>query len=76
MEFGSFWGVVLIVLGAVAALIVARIARRPFIKRPDSSKVRRETSFLHRPLNLLALLAALAIFLLGLFWRMTGGVPN
>lgn len=76
MEIGSFWGVVLIVVGAVAAMIVARIARKPFRKRPDSASVRRETSFLHRPLNLIALLTALGIFLLGLFWRMTGGVPN
>lgn len=76
MEIGSFWGVVLIVVGAVAAMIVARIARKPFRKRIDRSSVRRETSFLHRPLNLVALLAALSIFLLGLFWKMTSGGPN
>ena len=76
MEIGSFWGVVLIVVGAVAAMIVARIARKPFRNRTDRSSVRRETSFLHRPLNLVALLAALSIFLLGLFWKMTGGGPN
>ncbi|MCC9622946.1 hypothetical protein LPB41_14730 [Thalassospira sp. MA62] len=76
MEIGSFWGIVLIVVGAAAAMIVARIARRPFRHRHDGKNVRRETSFLHRPANLIALLIAIVVFALGMFWRMTGGGPN
>ncbi|HAY49188.1 MULTISPECIES: hypothetical protein [Thalassospira] len=76
MEIGSFWGVVMIVVGAAAAMIVARVARRPFRNRRDYNAVQREKSFLHRPLNLIALLVALGIFVLGLFWKMTGGGPN
>jgi len=76
MEIGSFWGVVMIVVGAAAAMIVARVARRPFRNRTDHSAVQREKSFLHRPLNLIALLVALAVFMLGLFWKVTGGGPN
>lgn len=76
MEFGSFWGVVLIVVGAVTAMIIARIARRPFRYQSSSRNVDREKSFLKRPLNLIALLFALGVFLLGLFWRMTGGGPT
>ncbi|MHC8493747.1 hypothetical protein ACTU44_13675 [Thalassospira sp. SM2505] len=76
MEIGSFWGVVMIVVGAAAAMIVARVARRPFRNRTDHSTVQREKSFLHRPLNLIALLVALAVFMLGLFWKVTGGGPN
>jgi uncharacterized membrane protein YdjX (TVP38/TMEM64 family) len=76
MEIGSFWGVVMIVVGAAAAMIVARVARRPFRNRRDGSSVQREKSFLHRPLNLIALLVALGVFVLGLFWKMTGGGPS
>ena len=73
MEIGSFWGVVMIVVGAAAAMIVARVARRPFRKHPNNASIQREKSFLHRPLNLIALLIALGVFMLGLFWRITGG---
>ena len=76
MEIGSFWGVVMIVVGAAAAMIVARIARRPFRNSTSNASVQREKSFLQRPHNLIALLIAIGIFALGLFWRMTGGGPS
>ncbi|MDG4719616.1 MULTISPECIES: hypothetical protein [Thalassospira] len=76
MEIGSFWGVVMIVVGAAAAMIVARIARRPFRHGRGNASVQREKTFLHRPLNLIALLVAVGVFVLGLFWKMTGGGPN
>ncbi|MEQ8285381.1 hypothetical protein [Thalassospira sp.] len=76
MEIGSVWGIVLIVVGAAAAMIVARVARRPFRNRSARPSAERDKSFLQKPLNLLALLFALSVFLLGLFWRITGGGPN
>lgn len=66
----------MIVVGAAAAMIVARVARRPFRNRSNTTSVQREKSFLHKPLNLVALLIAMAVFALGLFWKMTGGGPN
>lgn len=76
MEIGSVWGIVMIVVGAAAAMIVARVARRPFRNRHSNVSVEREKSFLHKPLNLIALVIAVAVFMLGLFWRMTGGGPG
>lgn len=76
MEIGSVWGIVMIVVGAAAAMIVARVARRPFRNRNSNISVEREKSFLHKPLNLIALVIAVAVFVLGLFWRMTGGGPG
>lgn len=66
----------MIVVGAAAAMIVARVARRPFRNRSSNVSVEREKSFLHKPLNLIALVIAVAVFVLGLFWRMTGGGPG
>ncbi len=66
----------MIVVGAAAAMIVARVARRPFRNRNSNVSVEREKSFLHKPLNLIALVIAVAVFVLGLFWRMTGGGPG
>ncbi|RCK06898.1 hypothetical protein TH5_05070 [Thalassospira xianhensis MCCC 1A02616] len=76
MENGSIWGIVLIVVGAVAAMIVARVARRPFRYRHDGKHIERDKSFLSRPVNLLALLAAVATFVLGLLWRLNGNGPS
>ncbi|OSQ48718.1 hypothetical protein [Thalassospira alkalitolerans] len=75
MDSGSLWGIVMIVVGAVAAMIVARVARRPFRYRHDGKRLEREKSFLSRPVNFLALLAAVVTFVLGLVWRMTGTGP-
>lgn len=66
----------MIVVGAAAAMIVARVARRPFRNRNKSTTFQREKSYLNKPLNLIALLTAIVIFGLGLFWRITGGGPN
>lgn len=74
MDLPALWGIVLIVLGAVGALIVARISRKPFRYRHERPE--RETAFLNRPVNLLALLAAIATLILGLFWRLTAGGPS
>lgn len=76
MEIGSVWGIVMVVVGAAAAMIVARVARRPFRNRNSSVPVQREKSFLHKPVNLIALLIAITVFVLGLFWRVTGGGPG
>ena len=43
--------------------------------RNDGKRLEREKSFLSRPVNLLALLAAVVTFVLGLVWRMTGTGP-
>ena len=59
MEIGSVWGIVMIVVGAAAAMIVARVARRPFRNRNRSTTFQREKSYLNKPLNLIALLTAI-----------------
>ncbi|MEQ5774089.1 MULTISPECIES: hypothetical protein [unclassified Thalassospira] len=69
METRQFWGMVLIVVGAATALIVAMISRRPFRYRHDGSDLKREDRFLGKPLNMLMLVIAVVIFILGLLWR-------
>ena len=65
----QFWGMVLIVVGAAVALIIAMKSRRPFRYRHDGSDLKHNQNFLGKPLNMLALVIAIVIFILGLLWR-------